>query len=187
MRLDPITLQDKATRVKRDHTTRTNRHFFLFDVRRLTRDERYKLQSDEHSVLEPPLPIPNRTVKRDRANDSAHPCVKVGHRQTNPMQTPCSKRCRGFGLYVAGNLKQIALIKPRLVISGNGSSLSRLPIAHAIKRRHQLGKVLALNDLPLGGVNWGGGVFSGMYPVRGCLGWWCADRTAPGAGLQKRL
>ena len=96
MRLDPITLQDKATRVKRDHTTRTNRHFFLFDVRRLTRDERYKLQSDEHSVLEPPLPIPNRTVKRDRANDSALACVKVGHRQTHTYSKPRRKSLRGF-------------------------------------------------------------------------------------------
>jgi hypothetical protein len=38
--------------------------------------------SDDHSRVEPPLPIPNRTVKRSRANDSRHPPVKVGHRQT---------------------------------------------------------------------------------------------------------
>ncbi|HLP98937.1 MAG TPA: hypothetical protein VK149_10865, partial [Sideroxyarcus sp.] len=30
----------------------------------------------------PLLPISNRTVKRLRANDSVHPHVKVGHRQT---------------------------------------------------------------------------------------------------------
>ena len=34
-----------------------------------------------HSTLDPPLPIPNRTVKRSRADDSALPCAKVGHRQ----------------------------------------------------------------------------------------------------------
>src|SRR3569623_597082 len=28
--------------------------------------------SDDHSRVEPPLPIPNRTVKRSRANDSRH-------------------------------------------------------------------------------------------------------------------
>ena len=36
---------------------------------------------DDHSKSVPPLPIPNRTVKRLRADDSADPCVKVGHRQ----------------------------------------------------------------------------------------------------------
>ena len=36
---------------------------------------------DDHSKLVPLLPIPNRTVKRLRADDSADPCVKVGHRQ----------------------------------------------------------------------------------------------------------
>src|SRR6218665_2756108 len=45
---------------------------------------------DDHSKLAPLLPIPNRTVKRLRADDSAAPRVKVGHRQalilspTNP-------------------------------------------------------------------------------------------------------
>ena len=44
---------------------------------------------DDHSKLEPPLPFPNRTVKQLRANDSADPRVKVGHRQAitkNPLQ-----------------------------------------------------------------------------------------------------
>ena len=72
------------------------KHFFLFDVWRAPRDERYKLQSDDHSVLEPPLPIPNRTVKRDRANDSALACVKVGHRQTHTHSKPRRKSLRGF-------------------------------------------------------------------------------------------
>ena len=34
-----------------------------------------------HSVLDPLLPIPNRTVKRDCADDSADTRVKVGHCQ----------------------------------------------------------------------------------------------------------
>ena len=58
--------------------------------------KRHKLQSDDHSVLEPPLPIPNRTVKRDRANDSALACVKVGHRQTHTYSKPRRKSLRGF-------------------------------------------------------------------------------------------
>ena len=35
---------------------------------------------NDHSKLEPPLPIPNRTVKRLSADDSAETSVKVGHR-----------------------------------------------------------------------------------------------------------
>jgi hypothetical protein len=45
---------------------------------------------DDQSKLVPPLPIPNRTVKRLRADDSAATSVKVGHRQAvitaNPRQ-----------------------------------------------------------------------------------------------------
>ena len=44
---------------------------------------------DDHSKLEPLLPIPNRTVKHLRADDSADSRVKVGHRQalipSNPL------------------------------------------------------------------------------------------------------
>ena len=38
---------------------------------------------DDHSAVEPPLPIPNRTVKRCSADDSGHSPVKVGHRQAS--------------------------------------------------------------------------------------------------------
>ena len=41
----------------------------------------------DHSALDPPLPIPNRTVKRLRANDSAVTRVKVGHRQAPSNHT----------------------------------------------------------------------------------------------------
>src|SRR5580765_6792461 len=40
-----------------------------------------QVMPDDHSELVPPLPIPNRTVKRLRADDSAATSVKVGHRQ----------------------------------------------------------------------------------------------------------
>ena len=43
---------------------------------------------DDHSKLEPLLPIPNRTVKRLRADDSADSRVKVGHRQANIVKPP---------------------------------------------------------------------------------------------------
>ena len=41
---------------------------------------------DDHSKLVPLLPIPNRTVKRLRADDSADSRVKVGHRQALTAQ-----------------------------------------------------------------------------------------------------
>ena len=43
---------------------------------------------DDHSEVVPLLPIPNRTVKRFCANDSADPRVKVGHRQAITAKTP---------------------------------------------------------------------------------------------------
>ena len=42
---------------------------------------------DDHSKLVPLLPIPNRTVKRLCADDSADTRVKVGHRQATTAQT----------------------------------------------------------------------------------------------------
>ena len=43
---------------------------------------------DDHSEVVPLLPIPNRTVKRFCADDSAGSRVKVGHRQTIKPKTP---------------------------------------------------------------------------------------------------
>ncbi len=43
---------------------------------------------DDHSDLVPLLPIPNRTVKRVSADDSADSRVKVGHRQAITANTP---------------------------------------------------------------------------------------------------
>ena len=44
------------------------------------------LKPDDHSELVPLLPIPNRTVKRLSADDSADSRVKVGHRQATYSQ-----------------------------------------------------------------------------------------------------
>ena len=41
---------------------------------------------DDHSELVPLLPIPNRTVKRLSADDSAGSRVKVGHRQATSSE-----------------------------------------------------------------------------------------------------
>ena len=47
-----------------------------------------QVMPDDHSELVPPLPIPNRTVKRLCADDSAATSVKVGHRQAITRKTP---------------------------------------------------------------------------------------------------
>ena len=49
---------------------------------------RQKVMPDDHSEVVPLLPIPNRTVKRLRADDSADSRVKVGHRQAITVKTP---------------------------------------------------------------------------------------------------
>ena len=55
---------------------------------------------DDHSELVPPLPIPNRTVKRLHANDSADTRVKVGNRQAPHASTlkPPPQKGGGFSV-----------------------------------------------------------------------------------------
>ena len=62
---------------------------------------------DDHSELVPPLPIPNRTVKRLCADDSAATSVKVGHRQAF-IRKPSPSNRGGFLLY--GNEYRISTI-----------------------------------------------------------------------------
>src|SRR4030095_7263593 len=47
---------------------------------------RHTVMPDDHSEVVPLLPIPNRTVKRLSADDSADSRVKVGHRQAINLQ-----------------------------------------------------------------------------------------------------
>ena len=47
---------------------------------------RQQVKPDDHSEVVPLLPIPNRTVKRLCANDSAGSRVKVGHRQASMLE-----------------------------------------------------------------------------------------------------
>ena len=47
-----------------------------------------QVMPDDHSKSVPPLPIPNRTVKRFYADDSAATSVKVGHRQAIILENP---------------------------------------------------------------------------------------------------
>jgi hypothetical protein len=58
-----------------------------------------KVMPDDHSELVPLLPIPNRTVKRLSADDSAGSRVKVGHRQAlTALRSPS----RNAGPFVSG-------------------------------------------------------------------------------------
>ena len=54
---------------------------------------------DDHSKLVPLLPIPNRTVKRLSADDSADSRVKVGHRQALIVRNPWLINSTGGFLY----------------------------------------------------------------------------------------
>ena len=47
-----------------------------------------QVMPDDHSKSVPPLPIPNRTVKRLCADDSAATSVKVGYRQASYKKKP---------------------------------------------------------------------------------------------------
>ena len=59
---------------------------------------------DDHSELVPPLPIPNRTVKRLSADDSAATSVKVGHRQAVIPENP--RRRKAPGVFALGGGKR---------------------------------------------------------------------------------
>ena len=52
---------------------------------------------DDHSKSVPPLPIPNRTVKRYYADDSAATSVKVGYRQASYSEKP---RTAMYGVFL---------------------------------------------------------------------------------------
>ena len=56
------------------------------------------VKPDDHSEVVPPLPIPNRTVKRLCADDSAGSRVKVGHRQAIYPERARSTRSGPFAL-----------------------------------------------------------------------------------------
>ena len=63
----------------------------LYEFVALTQSRRQQVMPDDHSKLVPLLPIPNRTVKRLSADDSAGSRVKVGHRQAiTALKTPHS-------------------------------------------------------------------------------------------------
>jgi hypothetical protein len=60
-----------------------------------------QVMPDDHSKSVPPLPIPNRTVKRLCADDSAATSVKVGYRQANYYAEPVQLILGGLFAFVA--------------------------------------------------------------------------------------
>ena len=58
---------------------------------RVRESARQQVMPDDHSKVAPLLPIPNRTVKRLSADDSADSRVKVGHRQACTVEAPPSR------------------------------------------------------------------------------------------------
>jgi hypothetical protein len=54
--------------------------------------------SSEHSVVEPPDPIPNSEVKRNRADGSVHPHARVGHRWASTTKPRPIRRGFSLGL-----------------------------------------------------------------------------------------
>ena len=73
-----------------------------------TRQRRQPLMPGDHSELEPPLPIPNRTVKRLCADDSAdYPCES----RSSPgsyTQNPQAQKLGGFA-FAAAVLRSVML------------------------------------------------------------------------------
>jgi hypothetical protein len=68
-----------------------------------TQQATLQVMPDDHSELVPPLPIPNRTVKRLCADDSAATSVKVGHRQA-VIENPSSSNAGGVLLSISVRL-----------------------------------------------------------------------------------
>ncbi|MFZ6658295.1 hypothetical protein, partial [Undibacterium sp. TJN19] len=94
--------------------------------------------------------IPNRTVKRLRANDSAATSVKVGYRQACIPHTPDQAIDRGFCFCACENnqkkkasnplnvgcaARTAILIDPSLFCSPHGSSTNDTRLQLALERR----------------------------------------------------
>ncbi len=85
---------------------------------------------DDHSESVPPLPIPNRTVKRLHADDSADSRVKVGNRQAPlQQQKPHPKKVGFLRLRRQGTARQSRPGK-QIRESRPGTGLRLLPCHH---------------------------------------------------------
>ena len=74
---------------------------------------------DDHSEVVPLLPIPNRTVKRLRADDSADSRVKVGHRQAITARDARYKMYRAFS-FLGSRLMELIGLPHRAILLAAG-------------------------------------------------------------------
>ena len=95
---------------------------------------------DDHSEVVPLLPIPNRTVKRLSADDSAGSRVKVGHRQAITAKTPSLTRLGVFFTHARHNTEiqserwcadwKVAAYNGRMI--SRESTIERLAVAQSL-------------------------------------------------------
>lgn len=74
---------------------------------------------DDHSEVVPLLPIPNRTVKRLSADDSADSRVKVGHRQAITARDARYKMYRAFS-FLGSRLMELIGLPRRAILLAAG-------------------------------------------------------------------
>ena len=79
--------QSLLCQVRRSQIQKSDSKLYEF-ARLFTKTAQHQVMPDDHSKLVPLLPIPNRTVKRLCADDSAGSRVKVGHRQALTARIP---------------------------------------------------------------------------------------------------
>ena len=85
---------------------------FVATTRTTVATANQQVMPDDHSELVPPLPIPNRTVKRLCANDSAATSVKVGYRQAVIPENPRQEIGGGFCFGVSELKRKIEINHP---------------------------------------------------------------------------
>ena len=76
--------------------------FQIHDLVALLGTKSVQVMPDDHSKSVPPLPIPNRTVKRFYADDSAATSVKVGYCQASYKRKTPQKCGVFFRLEICG-------------------------------------------------------------------------------------
>src|SRR5215217_2038949 len=95
---------------------------------------------DDHSEVVPLLPIPNRTVKRLSADDSAGSRVKVGHRQA--LTAPKSPTTTMVGLFAFTKhpspfaSRQLTRARGRIFGKARPNSSSGSNLVSSFIRRH---------------------------------------------------
>jgi hypothetical protein len=99
---------------------------------------------DDHSKLVPLLPIPNRTVKRLSADDSADSRVKVGHRQA--LTARKAQLIQSTGLFLLVPQVQISATLP------SPTGVTNRPLSLYLLQAYFQYRVWALAHLRIAGI-----------------------------------